>query len=220
MDLTPERWRWTCDYIRSVFAMEDPFQAKLMPAAVADGLPNIAVSPETGRFLSVLVGGLNARLGIEVGTLAGYSGIWLARAMTPDARLLTIEIDPKHAAFAQRSFEQAAVAPRIQIIRSDALSALTQLRDQLKPASVDFVLLDAVKTEYAAYLALVRDLIRPGGYLIADNALAANWWLGDAPGTDPSRDAMDAFNRSLARDPSFESIIVPIGNGVLLARRR
>ncbi len=211
-------------YLAGVFAKEDPQLSTLMARAVADGLPAISVSPETGKLLSLLAkfaGGLGgARQAIEVGTLGGYSSIWLARGLAPGGRLITIEVNPKHADFAQREFARAGLSARIQIRRAPAIEALNILAKTMPPASIDLVFLDAQKTEYPEYFRIVRPLIRNNGLLIADNILSSSTWsIDDAAGSSPDRDAVDEFNRTVAADPAFETVGIPIGHGILVARR-
>jgi caffeoyl-CoA O-methyltransferase len=166
-------------------------------------------------------------LAVEVGTLGGYSGIWIARGLGPGGRLVTIEYEPKHAAFARKSFDGAGVGMQVDIRQGAALDVLPGLAAELVkahgPTPVDLVFLDAVKAEYPDYFRLVRPLIRPGGLLVADNALGAGWWIDDPAGVDTpdgrSRDGADRFNRMVAADAGFEAVCVPIRNGVLIARR-
>src|SRR5687767_13276112 len=111
MEMTPERWNFTSAYLREVFGAEDDQLRTLTPRAVAAGLPNIAVTADVGRLLMMLTrmtaNGAGARLAIEVGTLGGYSGIWIARGLAPGGRLITIEPDATRAAFAEREFAAA-----------------------------------------------------------------------------------------------------------------
>lgn len=228
MDMTPQRWENTGAYLREVFGGQDPVLEGLMPAAVAAGIPAIAVSADVGRLLHILVQLACARPGatgrvVELGTLAGYSGIWIARALPPGGRLFTVEPEPKHADFAQRMFAAAGVADRVEIRRTTGIAALHELARQLGPESVDAVFLDAIKTEYPEYFRLARPLIGRGGLLLADNVLGSgSWWIDEAaPGeARESRDAADRFNRAVAADPEFEAAAVPIREGVLIARRK
>lgn len=225
MEMTPERWSATQGYARAVFGREDESLSSLMPRAVSEGIPAIAVSADVGRLLHVLAsltnGGKGAHRALELGTLAGYSGIWIARALAPGGRLITIEPDPKHAAFAERSFRDAGVADRVEVRREPALEALPKLAREFGPAAFDFMFFDAVKTEYTRYFALAEPLLKPGGLLIADNVLGSgDWWIDAPPGASDQRDAIDRFNRLLAAHPAFTSTIVPIREGVLIARKR
>jgi predicted O-methyltransferase YrrM len=224
MEMTADRWRSTCAYLVDVFGSQDDQLRTLTPRAVAAGLPDIAVSPDVGRLLMMLTGmtggGTGARLAIEVGTLAGYSGIWIARGLGPGGRLVTIERESKHAAFAEQEFAAAGLADRVTVRRGAALDMLSTLAAELGPGSVDLVFLDAAKREYADYFAAVRPLIAVGGLLVADNVLGSgNWWIDEPAGRDPDRDGADRFNRVVTSDSAFQASAVPIREGVLIARR-
>jgi caffeoyl-CoA O-methyltransferase len=228
MDMTPRRWANTSTYLREVFGKQDSILEGLMPAAVAAGIPAIAISADVGRLLHILVQLACARPGacgrvVELGTLAGYSGIWIARALPPGGRLITIEPEPGHADFAQRMFAAAGVSDRVEVRRTTGVAALADLAREFGPESVDAVFLDAIKTEYPEYFRLARPLIGRGGLLIADNVLGSgSWWIDEAaPGeASDSRDAADRFNRLVAADPDFEAAAVPIREGVMIARRK
>lgn len=219
-----ERWDAISNYLAGVFAKPDPQLTTLMSRAVAEGLPDIAVSPETGRFLSMLArmagGPGGARMIIEVGTLAGYSTIWLSRGLAPGGKIVTLELNPKHADFAQREFARAGISARVQIRRGPAIESLVTMAKTNPPSSVDMIFIDCVKTEYPEYFRIVRPMIRAGGLLVADNIISSSTWrIDDGPGSSPDRDAIDDFNHAVAADPAFESVGIPIGNGILVARR-
>jgi predicted O-methyltransferase YrrM len=218
MEMTPERWRYTSDYLHGVFGAEDAILASIMPEAMKQGMPDIAVSPEVGRLLMILTSMTRGRMALEVGTLAGYSGIWIARGLRESGRLITVESEARHADFAQEQFRRAGLADRIDLRRSRALDVLPTLAREMGAGSVDVVFLDAVKTEYPEYWRLVRPLIAVGGLIIADNALGSNVWWIDSEG-DESRDAADRFNREVAGDPDFEAAGIPLRQGLLVARR-
>ncbi len=233
MEMTARRWENTCAYLREVFGQQDEQLRTLMARAVAAGLPDIAVSADVGRLLMLLAsmaGEEETRrrdeetkrgaIAVELGTLAGYSAIWLTRGLGSGGRLITVEPEPAHADFAAREFVRAGVAAQIEIRRGTALDVLPQLAREFGPASIDLAFLDAVKTEYADYFRLLKPLIRPGGLLVADNALGAGSWSIDEPaGASAERDAIDRFNRTVAADPEFTAACVPIREGVLIARR-
>jgi len=224
MDMTPERWNFTSAYLREVFGSADVQLQTLMSRAVAAGLPDIAVSADVGRLLMMLTGmtgnGAGAKLAIEVGTLGGYSGIWIARGLAPGGRLITIEPKPKHADFAEREFATAGVADAVEVRRGTGIDLLPRLAAELGDASVDVVFLDALKYEYPDYFEAIRSTIAPGGLLIADNVLGSNqWWIDEPAGRNRDRDGADRLNRMLAADPDFEAVALPIREGVLVARR-
>lgn len=220
MDMTPDCWTTTASYLDDVFGQQDSHLAGLMDRAVAAGLPDIAVSASVGRFLMLLARLVDAKTVVEVGTLAGYSGIWLARGMSPGGRLITIEPVEKHAAFAERAFDEAGLSERVTVRRGTGLEVLPRLVEELGPGSVDLVFLDAVKAEYPDYWPHARRLLRPGGLVLADNALgSSDWWIGEPAGNRAAHDGADGLNRLVAADPNFDAACLPIREGVLVARK-
>ncbi|MDP9495205.1 MAG: O-methyltransferase [Actinomycetota bacterium] len=213
MTMTPERWGFLNDYSQEVFGTEDEHLAGLMTEAVAAGIPDIAVSADVGRLLKILTSMTRGQLAVEVGTLAGYSGIWITRGLRPEGRLITIEPEPKHAAFAREQFDRAGIGERVEIRPGTGIEVLTRLVDELAPGSVDVLYLDAVKTEYSDYFKIARPLIAVGGLVLADNVYGTgSGWIDQGHGTDP-------FNRLIAADPEFEAVAMPFREGVLIARR-
>jgi len=221
MNMTPQRWNTTTDYLDAVFGRQDEHLASLMPRAIAAGLPDIAVSSSVGRFLLLLAKLADARTIVEVGTLAGYSGTWLARGMRPGGRLITLEPVEKHADVAEAGFRDAGLDVAVEVRRAGGLDALPALIDELGEGSADLVFLDAVKSEYPAYFPHAKRLLRPGGLLVADNALgSSDWWIGEPDTNRPAHDGADGLNRLLAGDPDFDAACLPIREGVAVARKR
>lgn len=235
MDITPDLWKDTCRYLQTTFGTlaEEPLAQVLAgypEAARAAGLPDIAISSEVGRLMSVFVslvmGNAHAtgRL-LEVGTLGGYSALWLARAMPDQGHLTTIEMEPRHAAFARDRFKEAGFADRITVVDGAALDVLPSIAEEWGPASTDLVFLDAEKCEYPDYLKIIRPLVRIGGMIIADNALGSgSWWITQNPTDLDDRRARShagatTFNQLMANDPDFETAGIPIREGVLAAVR-
>lgn len=217
-DMTPQRWTYTSEYLQAVFGEQDDHLAGLMEEAVSAGLPDIAVSADVGRLLMLLTAMTRGRLAVEVGTLGGYSGIWIVRGLADDGRLITIDNQQKHADFAARQFERAGAIGKVDQRLGSAIEVLEELARELTPHSVDVVFIDAEKREYPKYWKRVRGLIAPGGLLIADNVLGSgSWWIDQED--DPQRQAADALNRSVASDPDFEAVAVPLREGLLIARR-
>jgi predicted O-methyltransferase YrrM len=213
MSMTPERWDFIGDYADEVFGQYDDHLAGLMRRAVEAGLPPIAVSADVGRLLKILVSVTEAKLAIELGTLAGYSGIWIARGLAGDGLLITIEHHDRHADFAQAEFEKAGVADRVRIVRGAALNVLPDIATEVGDQSVDFVFIDAAKSEYVDYFHMLKPLMKPGGLLVADNVYATGaGWIDEGHGTDD-------FNRLIADDPDFDAVAIPMREGVLIARR-
>jgi caffeoyl-CoA O-methyltransferase len=146
---------------------------------------------------------------LEVGTLGGYSAIWMARALPDDGRLLSLEIEPAHAEFARRYVERAGLATKVEIRLGRALDILPSLDGQ----QFDAVFLDADKEPLPTYFEWALRLLRPGGLLIADNALWGGRVLDDSE-RDEKTVAVREFNRRLATDPRVIGIVVPTHDGV------
>ncbi len=225
MDFTRERFEYTRRYVREVFGAQDEHLAHLMERAVAAGLPDIAVSPDVGHLLQLLVAmtrpagpGPRGQRVVELGTLAGYSTIWLARGLAAGGQVVTVELDERHARFAERELAAAGVGDRVTVRRGAALDELRRMRAELGEHSVDLFFFDAVKTEYQAYWDVARAMLRPGGLLVADNVLGAGWWIDEVG--EPNREAIDRFNRAVAADAELEVACVPLREGVLVARKR
>lgn len=217
--MTPQLWDSINDYIHEVFGREDEALARLEREARDAGLPDIAVNAEVGRLLMLLARTTRGRLAIEVGTLGGYSAIWIARGLAASGRLITIESEPSHTAFARRQFKRADLADCIDVREGLALDVLATITCELEPNSVDVVFLDADKREYPDYWAQLKPLVAPGGLLLMDNALASSSWTIVDEG-HPHRDGADRLNRLLADDPDFDAAMIPLRQGVLVARRR
>jgi predicted O-methyltransferase YrrM len=200
------------DYIAGLFGAEDELLAALREEADRTGLPPIAISADEGRLLQVLLTSIGARRVLEVGTLGGYSAICMARALPTHGRLLSIEIDSKHAEFARRYVERAQLSERIEIRVGRALDVLPSLDGE----QFDVMFLDADKEPLPTYFDWALRLVRPGGLIIGDNALWAGRVYDDADQDDRTRGVRE-FNRRMATDPRVLGIIVPTHDGVAVA---
>jgi predicted O-methyltransferase YrrM len=199
----------TGDYIAGLFAPEDALLASLREDADRSGLPPIAITPDEGRLLQVLLTAIQAHRVLEVGTLGGYSAIWMARALPKGGRLLSLEIEPVHAEFARRYVERAGLSSQVEIRVGRALDILPSLDGE----RFDAVFLDADKEPLPTYFEWSLRLLRPGGLLIADNTL----WGGrvvDESERDDKTTAVREFNRRMATDPRVLGILVPTHDGV------
>ena len=226
MTMTPERWESLGQYLGEVFGEQDATLAKLARDALQAGLPDISVGPQVGRLLMILTsltgGGRGARLALEIGTLGGYSAMWIARGLAPGGKLITVEPDRRHADFAAAALGRAGLASQIEVRRQEGLSALSDIAAHGGHEALDLVFLDATKIEYPQYFAAARPLIAPGGLLVADNVLGTrSVSVVDPPGSSADRDAIDAFNREVATDPAFDAVAFPLREaGLLVARKR
>lgn len=212
--MTPERWEFLTAYAQAVFGDEGPQLSGLMDRAAEAGLPRIAISADVGKLLQILVATTPAMTAVELGTLAGYSAIWIARGLAEGGRLYTIEAAATHADFAEGEIDRAGFADRIEVLRGAALDVLPELTERLGVFSVDFAFIDAVKSEYVDYFQLLKPMMAHGGLIVADNVYATGQgWIDEGYGTDE-------FNRVVASDPDFDAVAVPMREGLLIARRR
>jgi caffeoyl-CoA O-methyltransferase len=202
-------------YIESHTTPEDEFLALLKREAVAAGLPAIWISPAQASFLQILLKLARVREVVEVGTLAGYSAIAMARALPEGGRVRTIELSEAHAAFAERWIGRSDVAGRIELIRGAGLDVLKTITSD----SVDAAFLDADKPSYPLYLRECLRIVKRGGMVLADNALAHGELLDELPASESAR-AMKAFNEVIAAEKALQSVIVPLGDGFWVGVRR
>lgn len=206
-------------FIDGLFASEDTVLAGLRRRASQAGLPHIEVSAGQGKLLYLLARLIGARRILEIGTLGGYSGIWLARALPPDGELVTLELDPAYAEFARVSFNEAGVGAQTLILPGRALASLASLSGPF-----DLVFLDANKDEYPQYLSEAARLLRSGGLLLADNVIRKGAVL-DPPAEDLMAKGAAQFLADLSGHPDFESIVLQqVGikghDGLAMSRRR
>ena len=203
-------------YVREQFAIEDGVLRTIRENIVAGGLPQITIKPEEGRFLEFIVAASGARLALEIGTLGGYSGTWIARGLPDDGRLITLEQDPGHASVAEEAFRLAGFAERVEIRVGNAHQVLPELCAE---SPFDFVFIDAEKEGYPAYLDWTLENIKPGSIVAAHNAFGRGD-VADAENTSARTKAVRDFNRRLADDPQMVSPIFPAGDGIAFAVRR
>jgi predicted O-methyltransferase YrrM len=196
------------EYLADLFVGNDPDLERALEASVASGLPQIAVSQVQGKLLNLLARLRGARRILEIGTLGGYSAIWLARALPPDGQLVTLEIDPKHAAVARANLKAAGLAAVATVEVGPALQTLDRLiADHV--AAFDLVFIDADKQNNPNYLRRALELSRPGTVIVVDNVVREGA-VADPADTDPmvvgSRRALEL----LANDPRFDATALQI----------
>ena len=197
-------------YVTELFAAEDSILSKIRARHAAQQLPAINISPEEGKLLHVLLLAIQAKRVLEIGSLGGYSGVWLARALPAGGELTTIEKDPKHARVAQEAFDMAKLHGRVRLIEGSALEVLPTL-----PPGFDAVFIDADKEPLPKYFEWGMKLLRRGGLLLCDNA----FFHGAA--VDPSDQSgnalgVRAFNELAARDPRLVATIIPVRDGLVV----
>ncbi len=196
-------------YIVNTFAEEDDVLKSVVAETEKLDMPLIQVSPENGKFLQLLIKIIGAKQVLEIGTLAGYSTIWMARGLPADGKLITLEFEPKHADAAMRNFKKAGLENKIEIISGPALESL----DKMKSSKFDFAFIDADKVSYPAYFDKVIEMMNKGGLITADNTLRK----GDVIKPDIEDEgtkAIQVYNKKVASDPRVESLLIPISDGV------
>ncbi|WP_119068776.1 O-methyltransferase [Aggregatilinea lenta] len=198
-------------FIRQWFAPEDDVLSAVRQNTRGKGLPEIQIRPEEGQILGFLAQMLGARRILEIGTLAGYSGIWLARALPPDGKLITLEREKRHAALAREHFNMAGVSDRVEIREGDAMETLDALDDE----TFDMVFIDAEKSEYPTFLTWAVDHVRSGGLITAHNAFREGQLV--APNPEEGTARLREFLQSLASDARLTSTIIPVGDGIAAA---
>jgi len=177
------------------------------------------IAPEQGQFMQMLVRLIGARRTIEVGVFTGYSSLAVALALPPDGRVLACDISEEYTAIARRHWQIAGVVHKIELVLAPALDTLDARLAAGESGRYDFAFIDADKTEYHAYYERLIQLIRPGGLIAVDNTL----WGGavaDPADQDTDTVAIRAFNEHLLADQRIDLSLVPIGDGLTLARRR
>jgi len=193
-------------YIDDLFAPQDAALREAVAEARAEGLPQIQVSAGQGKLLYLLAKLAGARRILEVGTLGGYSAIWLARALPDDGFLITLELEPAHAKVAAKNLAHAGLLEKVELIVGSALESLPRLADRGE-GPFDLVFLDADKVNYSNYFVSIMRMVRPGSLILADNVIRAGTVLNPQD-DDPSAGAARDFNAMIAADERLEAIVI------------
>ena len=198
-------------FVQRAHVRHDPALQRAFDAPAANSMPAIQVGPSEGKLLGLLIGMIGARNVVEVGTLAGYSTIWLGRALPDDGQLYSIEIDAGRAAIARANIEAAGLAARAEVLIGPGAEVLERLSSR---APFDALFLDADKGGYAGYGRWAAANLRPGGLLLADNA----YLFGELLTEREDAPAMRRFHEELPK--AFESVCIPTPDGLVLGVRR
>ncbi len=201
-------------YITDLFAPEDEILQSIHAETRRHEIPAINIRASEGRLLQFLAQAVGVRKIVEIGALAGYSGIWLARALLPGGKLYSLEKSSKHARVARSSFERAGLSDRAEVLEGPALETLRKLRAE---GPFDMVFIDADKGSYLEYMNWAAENLRPGGLVAAHNAFRHGRIL---LAQDDDDRAMQAFNAALAADLRFFSTILAIGDGMAVGIKR
>jgi predicted O-methyltransferase YrrM len=201
--MSKEQWAAVDQYIGEALMKGDPTYDFALKNSDAAGLPAIQVSPAQGKFLQLLAQSMGARRILEVGTLGGYSTLWMARALPADGQLITLEFDPKHAEVARANIKEAALPPSIEVRVGDAEQTLPALAAE-GGAPFDLIFIDADKPNNPIYLEWAINLSRKGTLIIVDNVIR-DGEIANPENTDPSVTGTRSMFKMLAANPRLQA---------------
>ena len=207
------------DYLLDVSLREPPLLARLREETAKVPMAEMQISPEQGQFMALLVELIGARRTLEVGTFTGYSALAVALALAPEGRVITCDINEEMTAIARRYWAEAGVAGKIDLRLAPAVDTLDGLLADGQAGQFDFAFIDADKTNYLAYYERTLGLLRSGGLIAVDNVLW-NGAVADPERQDDDTSAIRAFNEALHADERVSLSLLPIGDGLTLARKR
>ena len=199
MTMTEDRTKEVDQYLGALMAPHDPALEGALAASTAGGLPEIQVSPALGKFLHLLGRLQKARAILEIGTLGGYSTIWLARALAPGGRVVTLEFDPKHAEVARANFARAGLADSIEVHVGRAIDTLPRLAAEGR-GPFDLVFIDADKASNPDYFSWALRLTRPGSLILIDNVVR-DGRVTEASSAEPDIQGTRRALEMMAADP-------------------
>lgn len=206
-------------YIRALYAPESDLLGEIREVLAAKRL-SIHVSPEEGKLLQMLVRLKGVKQIVEIGTLGGYSALWMAEALPENGHVTTFERNANHAALAREFVTRSPYANRITIVEGDAHAAL---RAQPFPNGVDMVFVDAEKSGYPDYLDWAESVLKPGGLVVGDNTKLFGTVCEDSAPEKNDEEmwkAMRAFNQRLADTTKYDALMLPTGEGMTVAIRK
>jgi len=207
--MSESTWEAVDRYLETALSLSDPILEAALAASRAAGLPDIQLAPNQARLLQMLARLVGARRILEIGTLAGYSAIWLGRALPerdPDAKMITLEYDPKHAAVARANLERAGLAERVQVRVGAALDLLPKVAAEAA-GPFDLVFIDADKENNPNYFDWALKLTRPGSLIVVDNVVRAGA-LADASSADARVRATRALFERIGAEPRVTATAV------------
>lgn len=204
--MTHELFGSVDNYINALLAPHDEALAAAERSILESGIPQISVSANQGKFLQVLAKLSRAKKILEVGTLGGYSTIWMARALPPGGKIVTLEVEPKHADVARKNFERAGLSNVIDIRLGKAIDIMPTLKGS-GDAPFDMIFIDADKPPYTEYFQWALKLSRPGTLIVADNVIRGGKVL-DPKTDDDMVKGVQRFNKFLAQTPGVTATII------------
>jgi predicted O-methyltransferase YrrM len=204
--MSKKKWTAVDRYISETLIPADPVLEAALAASTKAGLPPIAVAPNQGKWLMILAQAMGARSILEMGSLGGYSTIWLARGLARGGTLITLEADPKHAEVARSNIARAGLADRVEVRLGAALDSLPKLAAEgLGPFELIFI--DADKGNYPGYLEWALKLSHPGTLIIGDNVVRDGDVI-DATNTDPAVQGVRRMNEIIASEPRLDATAI------------
>ncbi|TFW16632.1 class I SAM-dependent methyltransferase [Duganella callida] len=206
------------DYVLAHSLREQPAQSALREATRGHERASMQISPEQGQFMALLVKLMGATNAIEVGVFTGYSALAVALALPPQGRLLACDLSAEYTDIARRYWAQAGVADKIDLRLGPALETLRAHLHDGEAGLYDFAFIDADKTGYDAYYECCLQLVRPGGLILLDNTLREGKVTARADNADTA--AIQALNIKLRQDERIDLSLLPLSDGLTLARRR
>jgi predicted O-methyltransferase YrrM len=209
--MTQEQWSAVDRYITELLVQPDAALDGALQSSAAAGLPAISVSPPQGKLLMLLAMLQGARNILEIGTLGGYSTIWLARALPPGGRLITLEADAKHAEVARENIERAGLDGVVELRLGPALETLPRLAAENR-GPFDFIFIDADKPSIPDYFTWSLKLVRRGSVIIVDNVIRSGAVI-DAANGDASVQGVRRFNDMLAAEPRVSATVIQTVGG-------
>lgn len=206
-------------YLSDVTLREPALLRRLREETAQRDNADMQIAPEQGQFMALLVEMLGARRCLEIGTFTGYSSLCVALALPADGRLICCDVSEEYTSVARRYWQEAGVADKIELRLQPGSKSLDELIAAGQAGKFDFAFIDADKTGYDAYYERCLTLLRPGGLIALDNMLSDGRVVNPQP-DQPSAQAVDALNRKLQRDERVTTSLVPIADGLMLARKR
>lgn len=200
--MSQQLWSEVDDYLSGVLVPSDPALEGARKASDEAGLPSIAVAPNQGKLLNLMARMIGARSILEIGTLGGYSTIWLARALPPQGRLVTLEYDPKHADVARRNIDAAGLGGLVDVRVGKALDLLPSV-----DGPIDLAFIDADKANNPAYFEASLKLVRPGGVIVVDNVVRGGA-VTDAASEDPNIQGIRRLHEMIAAEPRVDATAI------------
>ena len=206
------------DYVAKNHPAEHPVMAKLRVATAPMPMAIMQIAPEQAAFLTFLVRLIGATNALEVGTFTGYSALAVALALPKGGKLVACDISEEWTSIGRPYWKEAGVAGKIDLRLGPAVETLKALLREGRAGTFDFAFIDAAKSEYDAYFESTLRLVRKGGLIALDNMLQGGRVV-DAKARDADTRAIKALNAKIAADPRVDAVLLPLGDGVTVARR-